>query len=459
MYVPSFLPEAPKKDSREIQYLEEKTGYNLDITWIPQSANFNQKIAAAMAADDVPSALLVGQPGEEMNRKAMETGYFWELKDKIGSHSQLSSIPDRVITAALYKGGLYGLPRLRDQARGGIIVRKDWMENLGLEAPKNMDDLYKIIKAMTTQDPDGNGKDDTYGFNFRHSLWGFPIMAAWYGAGADWSFRDGEIVRNHETSEFMDALKWGRRLNEENLIPGDWPAQTYAIFDQRFWSGEVGVILNVVDGINQHLAKVQEVNPEANLDFYMMLDAGKGKIQYASGAGYAGLWSFPKTSCKTEEDLEKHLDFFNKISTEDMHTFFRWGIEGTHFKRAGQGAEFTKRKSYEDRVAPLKQLQIYYPTSGGLPPADPTAIQEKLMRIQQGEALKYLVVDDTIGLDSPTYTETRGELKQLRRDAWIKYVSGNIDEDEYWDSIQTWLDAGGAQAKKEFTEEFLKYKQ
>ncbi len=160
-----------------------------------------------------------GQPGDEINRKAMESDYFWELKDMIGFYPNLSSIPDHVITAALYKGGLYGLPRLRDQARGGIIVRKDWMETLGLEEPKDMDDLYEIIKAMTTQDPDGNGKDDTYGFNYRHTLWGFPIMAAWYGAGADWSFRDGEIIRNHETQEFMNALKWGRRLNEEGLFP------------------------------------------------------------------------------------------------------------------------------------------------------------------------------------------------------------------------------------------------
>ncbi len=142
-----------------------------------------------------------------------------------------------------------------------------------------------------------------------------------------------------------------------------------------------------------------------------------------------------------------------------MQTFFRWGIEGEHFKKAGKGAEFINRTAYENEIAPLKQLQIYYPTSGGLPPADPTAIQEKLMRIQQGEALKHLVVDATIGIDSPTYTETRGELKQLRRDAWIKFVAGKIDENSYWDGIQAWLDAGGAQAKKEFTEQYKAYKQ
>lgn len=458
MFVPQFLPEAPSATSEEILYIEERTGYDLDITWIPQSADFRQKVYAAMASGDVPSALLLSDPGAEVNVRAMESGYFWGVDTYLDDYENLSTvIPDHVIDAASYQGTLYGLPRLRDQARGGIVVRKDWMENLGLEPPETMEDLYEIIVAMTVDDPDGNGEDDTYGFNFRHTLWGFPIMAAWFGAGADWSFRDGEIVRNHETPEFLDALTWGRRLHEEGLIPQDWPAQTYAIFDQRFWRGEVGVILNVVDAIHQHVAKVQEVNPEAELDFYMMLDAGLGKIQYGSGAGYAGLWSFPETSCPTEEDLERHLDFFDQISSAEMSTFFSWGIEDKHYREVGDGAEFIDRTGYENAVAPYKQLQMDYP-SAGLPPADPTPIQEKLMTLQQTEAPRYLVLNATNGLTSPTYVETSSLLKQFRRDAWIKFVSGVIDEAGFHSLINDWLDAGGREAKEEFTEQYLEFR-
>ncbi|WKL01614.1 hypothetical protein Q0F98_34720 [Paenibacillus amylolyticus] len=35
-------------------------------------------------------------------------------------------------------------------------------EKVGLEAPKSMQDVIQIAEAFTFEDPDGNGKDDTY---------------------------------------------------------------------------------------------------------------------------------------------------------------------------------------------------------------------------------------------------------------------------------------------------------
>ncbi len=35
---------------------------------------------------------------------------------------------------------------------------------LGLEAPTTLDEFMEVAKAFTFNDPDGNGKDDTYGY-------------------------------------------------------------------------------------------------------------------------------------------------------------------------------------------------------------------------------------------------------------------------------------------------------
>ncbi|GAA3597138.1 sugar ABC transporter substrate-binding protein [Nonomuraea rosea] len=45
-----------------------------------------------------------------------------------------------------------------------LIVRKDWREKVGMEAPQTWDDLAKLAKAFTDKDPDGNGQADTAGF-------------------------------------------------------------------------------------------------------------------------------------------------------------------------------------------------------------------------------------------------------------------------------------------------------
>lgn len=43
------------------------------------------------------------------------------------------------------------------------MIRQDWLENLGLEMPTSLDELYDVLYAFTYNDPDGNGVDDTYG--------------------------------------------------------------------------------------------------------------------------------------------------------------------------------------------------------------------------------------------------------------------------------------------------------
>ena len=45
-----------------------------------------------------------------------------------------------------------------------LWARKDWLDALGLEVPKTLEDLVNVSVAFTKQDPDGNGVDDTYGF-------------------------------------------------------------------------------------------------------------------------------------------------------------------------------------------------------------------------------------------------------------------------------------------------------
>lgn len=65
-------------------------------------------------------------------------------------------------------GKLYGLPKVNDTLGGVNVmwVRQDWLDRLGLEIPTTMDELKAVAEAFTFNDPDGNGKDDTYGIAF-----------------------------------------------------------------------------------------------------------------------------------------------------------------------------------------------------------------------------------------------------------------------------------------------------
>ena len=52
------------------------------------------------------------------------------------------------------------------------FIRHDWLEALGLEEPTNQQEMVDAMIAFATQDPDGNGVDDTYGLALVRELWG-----------------------------------------------------------------------------------------------------------------------------------------------------------------------------------------------------------------------------------------------------------------------------------------------
>ncbi len=68
-------------------------------------------------------------------------------------------------TAAVTRdGNIYGIPNFFAMDEGTVMwVRQDWLKNLGLEAPKTMDEFEDVLKQFTEGDPDKNGAKDTTG--------------------------------------------------------------------------------------------------------------------------------------------------------------------------------------------------------------------------------------------------------------------------------------------------------
>ena len=68
------------------------------------------------------------------------------------------------MAAGAVDGELYALPDYNRQPFAKYLwIRDDWQQAVGLPDPRTMDDVIELARAFTTQDPDGNGKDDTFG--------------------------------------------------------------------------------------------------------------------------------------------------------------------------------------------------------------------------------------------------------------------------------------------------------
>lgn len=130
-----------------------------------------------------------------------------------------------------------------------LFVRKDWREKLGLPQPKNWDDIQTLAKAFTTQDPDGNGKNDTYGFivpastTRGYASW-FMSSFIWQAGGDFVKEESGKFSASLNTPEVAQAMTFMRTMMCDKVTqPGAINATTADVIPS-FRSGQSGMFFS-----------------------------------------------------------------------------------------------------------------------------------------------------------------------------------------------------------------------
>ena len=108
-------------------------------------------------------------------------------------------------------GKNYGLPNINHAHMDARVpaYRGDWLKNVGKEIPTTVDELHDVLYAFVHEDPDGNGKDDTYGYAFRSSHWQHyfgEIFGAYGILPFDWQEVNGEVVYGGLKEECEEVL-------------------------------------------------------------------------------------------------------------------------------------------------------------------------------------------------------------------------------------------------------------
>lgn len=145
-------------------------------------------------------------------------------------------------------GKLYSLYQERALSRQGIIYRKDWADRLGLQAPTTLDELYLMLKGFTFDDPDGNGKQDTYGLTDRNDLiyGAFKTISSYFGTPNDWGWKDGSLLPEFMFPQYMETMKLFRQLHEEGIINPNFPVTSKQDQQELFVKGKAGVYVGAM---------------------------------------------------------------------------------------------------------------------------------------------------------------------------------------------------------------------
>jgi putative aldouronate transport system substrate-binding protein len=475
LMVPLLTPDAaaPAVDSEMHKAVEALTGKKLQITWIPNS-NYGDRMNVTLASDNLPEVMVVQGKLPAFVQSA-EAGAFWNLTGKLDAYPNLKAENKQIELNSSINGQVYGVYRRRDPMRAAVIVRKDWLTKLGLSMPESVDDLYKVAKAFTENDPDGNGKKDTYGLvipkwpGVYATASPYDIIETWYGAPNGWGERGGKLVPGFDTPEFLEANRFMKKMVTEGLVNPDFATLDSGKWDTPFFTGKGGMIVDLSSrGMNQ-LKLFKEKDPAGYGNFVDLtgnLTGPDGKKHSYPTVGYAGFLAISKQSVPTEDELKDVLTVLDKLSSKEGQILLNNGFEGKNFKvqdgyGLGLNATDPAIKTITSDVMSFAQLGTA--TNGYLAYVSLPAGQAE--RAQYEKRVKFHKADEATAVHNPaqaiiskTQVAKGAQLDQIIADARIKYLAGQIDEAGLKAEIQRWYSQGGQDIVKEMNEQYAKFK-
>jgi putative aldouronate transport system substrate-binding protein len=416
-----------------------------------QGPNMMDKVNVTLASGDLPDILVVFQGNQPSIIQAIRSGAFWEVGKYIDQYPNIKASRDPIRDANIsVDGKIWALYDTQDITRVGINMRQDWLDKLGLQRPKTLEELYNVMKAFAKNDPDGNGKDDTYGTVAVGAGGLVGFAASKYGAPNGYKVENGKFTPAFMTDEYRKAMKYVRNMYNDGIMNKDFGYAKQNQIDELLQKGVVGTYFGNADRADIW-GKLLQNDPKAKLTTFGDLDGPNYK--YAS-LGYWSTLMFPKSSVKTEERLREILAALDKLAAPEYSEFRLYGLEGVNYKKEnGKRISLTK-----DTSAVMESLNVLALTKPESSIEDKPDWQVEMIKtVQANGTSKTLIGNPTAGLISQTNNEKGTELGKLIDDSVTKYVMGDLDDKGFDDVIQKWKATGGDKMLQEYETEYKKY--
>ncbi|GLX71016.1 extracellular solute-binding protein [Paenibacillus glycanilyticus] len=442
-----------KDDNAATKELETRTNVNLKVTMYPNN-DFNSKYTVLAASGDIPDLSRLG--GFDYQNYA-DQGLFMDLTDLIDKYGPnlKQNIPADLWDLTKYKGKQFVIPYENVAGKEVPVVRKDWLDKLQLKAPTNLDEFEAMLKAFTFNDPDGNGKNDTYGMGITNSYSEtfMPIFGAYgiapglFGGSTPMAsyVKDNTIVPVAVSPEYKAALEYIKKLWDEKVVDPELFTIKSDQALQKVAQGKIGYFNAWWSIAPQQLTqqlKMNEIVPEAKWDPILPgLTGPDGKSgMYSFGNVGAGM----AISAKSKHP-EEAIQFLDYLSTQEGWELARLGVKGTHYTEWTAPRTDEGQKAYDEKwLDPLSQIvsRVDLVQKLGEATKDPVEIENN--RFINAASSYTLYQDVFYGVPLTDEHKTYGaDVAKFEEEMFIKFVTGKESLDKWDDYVEAWKKKGG----------------
>lgn len=196
---------------------------NIKLTGTASASNTEAEQEFNVMLTSSPLPDIVVNSKNNLNKNGTE-GAFIPLEDLVKEYAPniqkvFDEHPEYVAGSVASDGHLYYIPSLFEgKPSMGFYIRQDWLDKLGLETPKTLEEYYNTLKAFREQDPNGNGIKDEIPYFYRDK--GIDGLLQLWDARIDWYVKDdGKTVSNgYVEEEYKTAMKELAKWYKEGLI-------------------------------------------------------------------------------------------------------------------------------------------------------------------------------------------------------------------------------------------------
>ncbi len=318
-----------QENDRILKHLEEKFNLKLNLTGAP-SEGWQEKLTLMINTGEVPEMFFF-LPGATQYRGWCENGVVIAYDDYMEDTEYIKQVfADKRYGNLSYGGKHYFLPNIGVANSHAIYYRKDWLKKVGLEEPKTIEEFEEMLRRFTEEDPDGNGKDDTYGLSLSKVTGWFASFYAAFGIKNGWNkdAETGKYLPYFMDEGYCQMLGWLGEMYKKGYIKNEYFIDTDQQKLDNFYAGQAGVVLANNGGtVDNIVTSTKSVNPNADIDVLMPPSGPGGEGGMVSFGGFYGGWNI-SAEAEEPEVLVSMLDYLLSPEGQKLKLY---GIEGVHY--------------------------------------------------------------------------------------------------------------------------------
>lgn len=475
------------EDNAYTRYLLEKLNIQNVNEFESMGDKYNTEVSMSIAMSDIPDIMVVNNFSDVALMYKM--GLLADLTESYENcasdniKQMYESYGDELLDSVTFEGKIIAIPETNIAEGPSLLwLRKDWMDDLGLEEPSTLEDVEYIISKFIEDDSNRVGlvtNSSLCGESGYSSQYMTDIVFANFGAyPKQWIQKeDGSIVYGSIQPEAKEALRYLNSWYDKGILDRDFLFRSSSDIIGLIESGRCGSFFGPWWSTNNPLLNMVEEDKSIEWKPYLISTNDDGITVYPSTSptNYKYVvvskdFEHPELAWKIISVLFDYARYEDKENATELGEYDKNAVDPTarplvinvDYKDALKisyeniSGALNGEKDIEDinqlERSYVEQCQEYLDSGENYTPQQWAAYESRIT------ACSLIASDSVVEIDSLFFTSTTTmetswwRLKELESNVYLRIITGQVSVDFFDKFVQEWENLGGTTISKEVEE-------